>query len=642
MRPGLQMIIWIVVAGGLLVAGGMIQQSLQRQSIEQELVPGGEEVSDLLSIIPGAARAFMVNYYWIRLENQKDEGRYYEAWQLANWICRLQPRFEGVWSFQAWNMAYNISIGTHTPRERWQWVSNGFRLLRDDAIPRNPRSILLYRELAWTFFHKMGGTSDSMHMVYKQRWASKMQMLLGAPTARTTDDLIEAFRQITEAPLSKDTRIQGRDEIQAHDVAKLLADPQVAAYVKELSKPKYGIALHKSMLIGGKEGIIDVLEAYRRYSRDDAVEVVRQLPPNLKTLADENRSEIINAPEHASARGKILAFLRAQILWNQYRMDPDHMLAMMEEYGPLDWRTIWPHAMYWSTYGFKVCENLSFEQLDPLNIGRIQLNCLKDLTWFGRMTYVENPEDLENPDISFFTDLRFIERTEAEFQRIIKAVMEDRNETYEDNALRSGHVNYLIQAIQTLYAGYQRKEAQRIFNHLLEEYGYKSRWGDKLEDFVIGRLNKDGRPLKSLALNQVASSLQAAYVFLLYGETDAYRNSVKYAARVHYIYSTGPPIPLEHLALRPLIQYHTGVLAELLIRPRKLGYNISLEDRSRLYRMLPVEAQLYIYDIITPWLSRQCDLASPKLDFARAFPEPPGIEGYRSRIRREQKSVLQL
>ena len=640
MRPRLQMIIWLVVAGGLLVAGGMTQQSLQRQSIEQELVPGGEEASDLLSVVPGAVRAFMVNYYWIRLENQKDEGRYYAAGQLANWICRLQPRFVGVWSFQAWNMAYNISVGTHTPRERWQWVFNGIRLLRDDAIPRNPRSILLYRELAWTFFHKMGGTSDSMHMVYKQRWASRMQMLLGAPTARTTADLIEAFRPITEAPLDKDIRIQGRNEIQAHDAAVLLADPQVAAYVAELTKR--GIALHMSMLIGDKKGIIDVLEAYRRYSLDDTVEVVRQLPPNLKSQADKDRSEIINSPEHASARGKILAFLRAQLLWNHYRMDPDHMLAMMEEFGPLDWRTIWPHAMYWSTYGFKVCENLDFEDLDPLNIGRVQLNCLKDLTWFGRMTYVENPEDLENPDISLFTDWRFIERTETEFQRIIKAVMEDRNETYENNALRSGHVNYLIQAIQTLYAAYQRKEAQRIFTHLLEEYGYKSKWGDKLEDFVIGRINKDGRPLKSLALNQVVSSIQAAYVFLLYGETDAYRNCVKYAARVHHIYSTGPPIPLEHLALRPLMEYHTGVLSELLIRPRKLGYNVSLVDRSRLYRMLPVGAQTPIYDIIAPWLRRLCDLASPKLDLARAFPEPPGIEAYRSRIRREQKSALQL
>ena len=514
------------------------------------------------------------------------------------------------------------------------------RLLRDEAIPKNPRSILLYRELAWTFFHKMGGTSDSMHMVYKQRWASKMQILLGAPIAMTTEDLIEEFRPITEAPLTKDNRIQGRDDIQANDAAVLFAAPEVAAYVSELTKQ--GIVLHKSMLRGDKEGIIGLLEAYRRYSHDDTVEVVRQWPPNLKNPDDQARSEIINSSEHASARKKILAFLRAQILWNSYRMDPDHMLAMMEEFGPLDWRTIWPHAMYWSTYGFKVCENLDFEQLDPLNISRIQLNSLKDLTWFGRMTFIENPEDIENPDISFFTDWRYIERTEAEYQRVIKAVMEDRNETYEDNALRSGHVNYLIQAIQTLYAAYQRKDAQRIFTHLLEDYGYKSRWGNKLEDFVIGRINKDGRPLKSLALNQVVSSLQAAYVFLLYGETDKYRDCVKYAARVHHIYSKGPPIPLEHLELRPLMEYHTGVLSELLIRPRKLGYNVSLLERSRLYRMLPIEAQSSIYDIIAPWLTRQCALASPKLDFARAFPSPPGFEEYRSRIRLEQQSTLQL
>jgi len=53
---------------------------------------------------------------------------------------------------------------------------------------------------------------------------------------------------------------------------------------------------------------------------------------------------------------KVLAFLRAQILWNEYRMDPQYMQALMMRYGPMDWRSVWAHGLYWSSYGCHVVE----------------------------------------------------------------------------------------------------------------------------------------------------------------------------------------------------------------------------------------------------------------------------------------------
>src|SRR5690606_16019333 len=111
------------------------------------------------------------------------------------YITTLQPRFPQVWAFHAWNMAYNISVTTHTPEERWSWVNNGIVLLRDQGIPLNPRAVRLYRELSWIFFHKIGQFSDDMQWYYKAQLAREWEEILGRyNTDDTTQNIIGRFR----------------------------------------------------------------------------------------------------------------------------------------------------------------------------------------------------------------------------------------------------------------------------------------------------------------------------------------------------------------------------------------------------------------------------------------------------------------
>src|SRR2546426_73795 len=85
-----------------------------------------------------------------------------------------------VWRYQAWNMAYNISVKFRDPSDRWRWVQRGIELLRDDGLRYNPKEALLYRELAWFFQHKMGQNMDDAHLTYKFEWAAEMTRVLGA------------------------------------------------------------------------------------------------------------------------------------------------------------------------------------------------------------------------------------------------------------------------------------------------------------------------------------------------------------------------------------------------------------------------------------------------------------------------------
>jgi hypothetical protein len=137
----------------------------------------------------GGFRGLISNLLWIRANDLQQDDKFFEAMQLADWITELEPHFDQVWVFQAWNMAYNISVKFTDPKDRWRWVSRGITLLRDQGLRYNPNDVLIYRELSWFFQHKMGADLDDANMLYKSEWARAMQPYFG-PNGTNFDLLI--------------------------------------------------------------------------------------------------------------------------------------------------------------------------------------------------------------------------------------------------------------------------------------------------------------------------------------------------------------------------------------------------------------------------------------------------------------------
>ena len=177
-----------LVAAGVLVYGAALRIPAINTGRQQLNLIGSE--SPLKNTPPeyvfyiqafGAFRGLIGDVAFIRAEKLKEQGRFFDAHQLHRWICDLQPYFPAVWEYCAWNMAWNISVATFTPQERWNWVYNGIKLLRDEGIPRNPRAVNLYKQLAWIFNNKMSEATDDQHYAYKANWAWRMHLALGPP-----------------------------------------------------------------------------------------------------------------------------------------------------------------------------------------------------------------------------------------------------------------------------------------------------------------------------------------------------------------------------------------------------------------------------------------------------------------------------
>jgi len=180
MNPRLKKFLLLLLAAGLLAGAGLVQGSLTRDRGRLGLTRVDAPLSNAPPVLAfttvalGGFRGLISNMLWIRASDLQEQDRFFEMAQLADWITKLEPHFSQVWVHQAWNMSYNISVKFKDYPDRWRWVQHGIELLRDDGLRFNPNDVLIHRELAWHFQHKLGANTDDASMYYKQQWANAM------------------------------------------------------------------------------------------------------------------------------------------------------------------------------------------------------------------------------------------------------------------------------------------------------------------------------------------------------------------------------------------------------------------------------------------------------------------------------------
>src|SRR5258706_167186 len=184
MNVRVKKILLLVLVVALLAGSGLMQKALNRDRARLGLtrmnaLENAPPVLAFTTVALGGFRGLIANALWIRANDLQQDDKFFESAQLAKWITDLEPNFTQVWLFQGWNMAYNISVKFKDFPDRWRWVERGIELLRDDGLRYNPNDVLIHRELAWFFQHKMGQNLDDANVYYKQQWAVEMAPFFG-------------------------------------------------------------------------------------------------------------------------------------------------------------------------------------------------------------------------------------------------------------------------------------------------------------------------------------------------------------------------------------------------------------------------------------------------------------------------------
>lgn len=118
----------------------------------------------------GGLRSIASEVIWFRADRLERQGRFGELVQLASMLTFLEPHVTEVWSYSAWNLAYNISLRMPRNEDKWFWVHSAIRMLRDEALKWNPGDPDICYELANLFELKIGHKIDVAAPLYRREW----------------------------------------------------------------------------------------------------------------------------------------------------------------------------------------------------------------------------------------------------------------------------------------------------------------------------------------------------------------------------------------------------------------------------------------------------------------------------------------
>ena len=104
-------------------------------------------------------RGVAANILWEKATDYKMRKDWTNFGATLNQITKVQPNFINVWTNQAWNLSYNISVEFDDYRERYRWVIKGFEFL-DEGIKYNKDQPRLQWEMGRMVSQKIGKADE--------------------------------------------------------------------------------------------------------------------------------------------------------------------------------------------------------------------------------------------------------------------------------------------------------------------------------------------------------------------------------------------------------------------------------------------------------------------------------------------------
>jgi hypothetical protein len=519
-------VISLAVAATLLfVAGRQIDPiNAQRQKMGLIVNAPLENAPPALAfatVAMGAFRGLVVDILWMRADKLKEEGQFFDAKQLAEWITIMQPRFASVWVFQAWNLSYNISvtIPASQPDQRWRWVKTGYELLRDKGIPMNPKSIDLYHELARIFQHKLGGVSDDAHRYYKLQLAEAIGPLLQSEDNGLRSDDYAYLDALIAAPT---------------EWSQVASDPTLMSLIQSLHDADETFALNDSFV-----------QSYLS---------LRQDPNRFKPAA----LEMLNRYRGTTALKRFDIFAKAYELRHTWKMEPALMKEVSLTYGPvdyvdpnkhypMDWRHPDCHAIYWGLKGLKVAAEKKDHELSSveLNTDRIVAHSLQNLFRYGKLTIFEGPANrpaqgsqasapATRKDVFLSPDLRYFNSYDKFLLMVADKYGDDPT---RKESLLNGHRNMLKNAVLSFYLAGLETQALKVYNEMRRMYP-RDEFKVSLEQYVVDRFVEERQNIGIYdARESITTLLMDAYRFYALRDDDAAAGREQLAQQVYDYYN---------------------------------------------------------------------------------------------------------
>jgi hypothetical protein len=270
---------------------------------------------------------------------------------------------------------------------------------------------------------------------------------------------------------------------------------------------------------------------------------------------------------------------RLKILREKYKMDPRRMLKADDAFGPLEWRLPEASAIYWAMAGMEKCRPAELMDLRRPIYQSMQLAFQR-----GRLVL---PRSGATPILG--PNLDIIPQVNKAYEQNMA------EEPAKADQIKTGHKNFLLQAVVHLYTHNRLKEAATWWDYLKKLYPDASAVkdaGGNLDTFALSRVTegvaeKDVNKLLSL----IEGFLRNSYLDLSLDYDDRAEGSLLMARRIYNNYVTQLRGSQEvRVPLPPMLEISRKVLDDLLAPQSGMPSELQLVLRTRLGLPPPTNA----------------------------------------------------
>ncbi|NQZ58900.1 MAG: hypothetical protein HRT88_15725 [Lentisphaeraceae bacterium] len=294
MKNVIRCVFFVALMTGLFFNGRSLREESGKTKtviIENELPPSLQ----VGAIALGPLKGLVTDVLWWRAERLKDNKEFFEALQLAEWITSMQPTYPSVWSYQAFDLSFNVSVNFTEPEERWRWVLAGIELLRDKGLQYNPdwqANTVIRHELINIFYSKLMSASDVETRYFQDQWTIQMLQYFGTGKRRELEAINNAHA----------------------NVEKLLEESAVKEFAEVLTKRSVSL---------------------------------REVLAKTQTPAGFVQNGLSMTKAFTPGLVMCYRYLQKKLIPQKLKMDIARMLKWDEQYGPLDWRSHEAQIIYW-------------------------------------------------------------------------------------------------------------------------------------------------------------------------------------------------------------------------------------------------------------------------------------------------------
>lgn len=149
----------LFVRGLLWITPETYAMSIQGQAEELEGTERAQGKTELagsaIRLLLTGSRGFAVTILWINAQEKQKNNQWNDLEVLVDSINQLQPHFIVPWTFQSWNLAYNVSVEMDRLSDMYFYISRGILVIaRGETV--NARNPDLRRTTGFYYTNKFG------------------------------------------------------------------------------------------------------------------------------------------------------------------------------------------------------------------------------------------------------------------------------------------------------------------------------------------------------------------------------------------------------------------------------------------------------------------------------------------------------